>query len=566
MAGPVARIFPARILQSQPPSRLRRRCMEREQTVVVSGVCVLWLCSLLTLELSAQQGLSLDAALERALSESEQVRIAAASVERADGQQARVRSELFPQLSAGASYDRALASEFSGLFSPSASSTPCDSFVADPSGSVDARLAELERAVNCGATGATTSGSDGLTNLPFGRKNTYRASLSFSQSLFSGGRIGAAREQANASRSAADVDLASARAQVMLDVVQAYYDAALSARLVEIAEATYQQADATLTLTRLGFEAGSQPEFELLRAQVARDNQRPVVIRSQSQREIALLRLKQLLNLPPSDAIVLTTTLDAAVPPAPDHLPVGSATGEPPPITRAPEREAMFGLRQREAAAALTRSARYPTASLTSNYEEVAYPGGVIPGLGDLRRNWTIGASVQVPVLTGGRQRADEAIARADVHDAEARLRLTRQQAAVDTRTAFEELKAAAASWDASAGTVQQAERAYQIAELRYREGVSTQLEVTDAQVLLVQARATRAQAARDLQVARARVALLPDLPVGAGAASSSGQMTLPAVSASQQSAPSTPARTPAASTTQSATGANASGGSSGRN
>jgi hypothetical protein len=76
-------------------------------------------------------------------------------------------------------------------------------------------------------------------------------------------------------------------------------------------------------------------------------------------------------------------------------------------------------------------------------------------------------------------------------------------------------LRAAVASWEASAGTVQQAQRAYEIADLRYREGVSTQLELSDARLLLVQAQASRAQTGRDLQVARARVALLPDLPLG---------------------------------------------------
>ena len=49
---------------------------------------------------------------------------------------------------------------------------------------------------------------------------------------------------------------------------------------------------------------------------------------------------------------------------------------------------------------------------------------------------------------------------------------------------------------------------------------MSTQLDLSDSRLLLVQAQATRAQAGRDLQVARARVALLPDLPLestGAG-------------------------------------------------
>jgi outer membrane protein TolC len=64
--------------------------------------------------------------------------------------------------------------------------------------------------------------------------------------------------------------------------------------------------------------------------------------------------------------------------------------------------------------------------------------------------------------------------------------------------------------WQASAGTIEQAERAYAIAELRNREGLSTQLELADARLALEIARANRAQAGRDVQVARARLALVP--------------------------------------------------------
>ena len=62
-----------------------------------------------------------------------------------------------------------------------------------------------------------------------------------------------------------------------------------------------------------------------------------------------------------------------------------------------------------------------------------------------------------------------------------------------------------------------EAEKAYAIAEIRYREGISTQTELADARLLLEQARANRATAGRDLQTARVRVALLRDLPLAQG-------------------------------------------------
>jgi len=129
-------------------------------------------------------------------------------------------------------------------------------------------------------------------------------------------------------------------------------------------------------------------------------------------------------------------------------------------------------------------------------------------------------------------------VARAELEQARLQLRQTQELAALDSRSAWAELLAARATWEASAGTIQQATRAFQIAEVRFREGVSTQLELSDARLLLQQSQANRAQAARDLQVARARMALLPDLPLS-GSTTSRPQQQAP-----QSVPPATPPQT----------------------
>jgi outer membrane protein len=111
-------------------------------------------------------------------------------------------------------------------------------------------------------------------------------------------------------------------------------------------------------------------------------------------------------------------------------------------------------------------------------------------------------------------------------------------QAQLDTRTAVQQLASARASWQASAGTVEQATRAYSIAEIRYREGLSTQTELNESRILLQQSEANRAQAARDLQIAQVRVALLPDLPLNAGAASGAAAGAAAQQQTQQQQAP----------------------------
>jgi hypothetical protein len=131
--------------------------------------------------------------------------------------------------------------------------------------------------------------------------------------------------------------------------------------------------------------------------------------------------------------------------------------------------------------------------------------------------------SVALPIFTGGRISGDVLVAEANLSEQRLRLEQVEELAQLDTRSALAELEAAESQWDASTGTVEQAARAYQIADVRYREGISTQTELSDSRILFQQAQANRALAARDLAVARMRVALLRDLPLGAGSGAQAG-------------------------------------------
>ncbi len=472
--------------------------------------------------------LTLEQAIELAEARSESVAIARSALQRNDGEQVQARSGRYPQLSASATYDRSLANEFSGIFDGGSGGPACPGFSLNRQAPLDARVNEIERAIDCGAVGGSlfgggsggSTGGDsggGLQDLPFGRANTWRATLSFSQTLYSGGRLDLQSRLVGIGKESAELGLTSARAQIRFDVTQAYYDAALSDRLVVISEATLEQAGATLRQTQAGFDAGTQPEFEVLRARVGRDNQTPLVIRQRVNRELTFQRLKQLLDLPADTDVRLADVLgdDSAAPPPAFAERVARVERElvAPLPGRTAVAEADVAIRLREASLLLTEAARKPTLALTSNYSRIAYPSGVFPSFE--RSNWSVGAAMSVPILTGGRQRGDEMVAKADVEQARLQRRQVAELAALDSRSAWAELVAARAVWEASAGTVQQATRAYAIAEVRFREGVSTQLELSDSRLLLQQAEANRAQAARDLQVARARMVLLPDLPLG---------------------------------------------------
>jgi len=284
------------------------------------------------------------------------------------------------------------------------------------------------------------------------------------------------------------------------------------------------QTETTAEQTRLGNELGRTPEFDLLRATVNVENQRVLVVRAARERETAHTRLHQVLDLPLNTVLDLTSRVEeegmdlpsTVAPAAADAAGVGLAGGE-----RATVQQAEAAVRISRSSLSIARSQLLPSVNANASYGWTSYPDSVLPEL-DVDQwyaNVNAGLVLYVPIFNGGRMRGDLIAASADVAEAQARMEQAKELTDLDTEDAMLELQAAEAEWEATRGTVEQAQRAYGIAELRYQEGVSTQLELADARLLLQRALANRALAARDLQVSRIRVALLPALPPQIGGA-----------------------------------------------
>ncbi len=484
------------------------------------------------------QAVSLEEALRLATHRSETVRIAEAGLRRARGQQVEARSQLYPQISGTLGYTRTLASQFEGLADDGPPIDEEDLRIPYCTVRVppDATDAERAAALAGGTTDCNGGGLPDFSQAGFGAENQWSFGLNGSWTVFSGGATSARIRAASAGRSAAEVELAAQRAQLVLTTTEAYFDAALSDRLLVIAESSLVQTQEALRQTQIARNVGNTSQFELLRAQVTRDNQLPLVIQRRSDRDVAHFRLKQLLGMPLDDPLVLTTPIEASIPGVAPASASAVATGaflaadtaalarevdetiaavDLGALERAPVRQAEAGLRASEATLDATQAQRLPQIAVTLGYQRLAFPSNGLPEWGNFVTNSTVGVGLSIPLFTGFRITGQSMVAQADVAESRAQLDQVQELAALDTRLAVAQLEQAEASLAASVGTVEQAQQAFTIAQVRYREGISTQLELSESRVLLQQALANRALAARNLQVARTRLVLLPDLPLG---------------------------------------------------
>jgi outer membrane protein TolC len=340
-----------------------------------------------------------------------------------------------------------------------------------------------------------------FANSPFGAANAWNLEVTVRQTLFAAGKIGAGLRAAKAYRLASEEQLAQTEADVIYRVRRAYLDALYAGRLVEIAEAGLAQARAHEEEVQRFRLAGTRAEYDLLRAQVDAANQAPILVAAQNGRDLALLALKRLVNVPADAPLVLTTRLageDATMP-----VLAADTLGVP---ERASVRAAEATVRVWEQAVTAARADRWPSLTVGATFSHQAFPEEIAPFDAQFRRSWNADLRLSVPLFLGFRTFGAEDRARASLERARAERDQVRELAALEVEQAVAEVRRAEALLAAQRATVRQARRANQIATVRYNNGMSTQLEVSDSRLVAQRAEVNEAQALRDYLVGLAEL------------------------------------------------------------
>jgi outer membrane protein len=440
-----------------------------------SGVLGLLLAAVAAAPLGAQVradtvSLTLSEAVARALATSEDVETARTQRLLADAQITQARSGALPQISGGLVYNRTLASIFDNIrFTPPGE--PGEEAPPNP-----------------------------FAGLPFGQANTWSASLQIAQPLYTGGRVGTALAIARNVRLAADLQIEEAEAEIALQVRNAYFQMVLADHMVGIAREAFELADATLRQVQLFRQQGTAAEFDVLRAQVERDNLEPGIVEAQNARRLAELNLKRLVHLPVEQPLATATPLAPIVQDI-DREVLEEALARRPALRSLDEQIAA-----REGAVRIARADRLPSVGAAGNFAYQAFPSEIAPIDADWRRDWSVSVQASFPIFNGFRTRGQIDQARAELRLAEIQRVQVRQGLELELAAALGEFDAARAQIEARRATVTQAQRTLELAELRFRSGLATQLDISSARLLLQQARVNEAQALYNYVTALARL------------------------------------------------------------
>jgi outer membrane protein TolC len=430
--------------------------------------------------------LSVDDAVSIALRQSDEVGVAAAQVDVADAQYGAARANALPQLRLNGAY------------------------------------LHTYQSARGQAVGAQ-----------FNQPNTYTANANLSQTLFQGGKLLSAARAANELRDAARFDEREVRANVTLLVQRSYLQALFTDRIAELQQRNLALATSRVTQVEQFERAGQAARYDVLRARVERANIEPLAIQAQSDRELALLELKRVLNLPIDQPLALVSHIDSLA--ATGML---AALDDTTTVTeRAAVRSAELNLAARQLGVRVARADYLPTLTAfyqsgfqafpppgqgfptaRGNVDAINCPAGSAPTLrcqnGGFFSDQQLGINVSFPLFDGFRVKSNVDLAKAQTRLAELELRQQREAVSLDVARARAELRRSRAVFLASQQNSAEAEEAFRLATLRFARGLSTQLEVSDAQLALLTAQSTEARATYDLFLASADLARALGRPI----------------------------------------------------
>ncbi len=354
-----------------------------------------------------------------------------------------------------------------------------------------------------GPPGLGGSGTTGPIQVVATGINSINATLQFTQSLYRGA-IWAGIRASSVVRDISEESYISAKATTITEVKKAYYDVLIAQESARLIEQSIARNELALQDVRQLYKQGLAADIDTLRAFVAVENLKPQLIKALNGVETAKITLKVKIGLPADEELELTDSLKFEDKIG-NNLTFAQAYQEA--LAMRPEiKQLELQVRANEEQIAAEFSNFLPTLdafvqaqvlTLQTNFNIGSYQWGT---------NLAAGLQLSVPIFSGFRN--DARLARAEMEKLQNQTRLEnlkeviRSEISISLSNVIEAKKRIAVQ----ATTVQSAERSYALTRSRRIQGIGSQLELTDAELALNQAKVNYLQAVYDYLVAVANL------------------------------------------------------------
>lgn len=329
------------------------------------------------------------------------------------------------------------------------------------------------------------------------QQRRVNTTLNLSQPLFTGGRVSAQIDAADAQVRAGRETLRLTEANILQLVVQAYQDVLRDQQILAIRQQSVDVLSRQLTETQARFEAGLITRTDVARAEAQLAQSRAQLATARAALQNSRANYVAVVGRPPGELTTpavlpgLPSDIDAAF----DALEAGNPT----------LRRAVINEEVSRARIAQIRAGRMPTVSLSGSYGTV---GNWSPTFDPFAspKNVVAQVNVAVPLTTGGVLSSQVRAATEQNTSDRILIEQNRRTQTQTLTTAWNQMLSAQANIRSGEEQVRAATVAFEGSQEQFRVGLATTLDTLIAQDALRTAQLALIQARRDLYVAQAQV------------------------------------------------------------
>jgi len=335
--------------------------------------------------------------------------------------------------------------------------------------------------------------------LPLNLHDNYRAGVTLEQSIYKGGKVLAGIKAALLYDRYSEVFLREAEETVAFQVKDLFNQLLLAQKIVKVREATVKHLEDTLGITDTKYRQGSASEFDLITARVRLANSRTPLIEANNRVDILKTRLAKEMGLGDQEFQIVgdldITSFNVEL----DDLNRLGLEYRPLIEQKVVEEEMM------EQNLNASAAGYQPTLSLFASYEG-EQPRYGLPPEDRFEFEWTAGATLKWNIFDGLMTPGRVQEAQGKYEQARIEARDTRRTVLLSIKQSYLDLKAAQKAIESHLETVGQAEKAYQIGRIRWENGISTSLELTESELNLSESRIMLQEALAYYRIALARI------------------------------------------------------------
>ncbi len=346
------------------------------------------------------------------------------------------------------------------------------------------------------------TGSDPTRLIPLeiSQDNSMVASLSLSQALFNLKAIAGIKASSIVKKISMEA-YRQAEADVVSAIKKAYYNVLIADEQVSILEQSISRWETALRDSRALFREGVAADIDTLKAFLSVENIKPDLIKAKNNASVARTQLKNSIGIDAASRISLTDSLVYRRGEYPDDVAPAYAEA----LKARPEvRQLEHRIEAEAQNVNAARAERFPAINAVGQLQaQTQFNDDVALEDTDWPVTSSVGVQVSLPLFTGFRISSQVEQARLGRLQSMTRLDDLKADIRAEVEMKLSGLDESRKRIEVQERTIRTAERSYEITLLRFREGIGSQLELSDAELQLNKAKTNYLQAIYDYLIAR---------------------------------------------------------------